>query len=69
MLVNVLGNPPSDTGAYLKTLSLRTTTVGPLRAAFGVADGTRGLGTLNVTFDINQNLDNEQTSLRVLGKS
>ena len=66
--VTVFGNPPSDSGAYVKTLTLKTTTVGPLRAAFGVPDGTRGRGTLNVHFDINKSLDDEQTSLRVLGR-
>ena len=67
-LVTVLGNPPSGTGAYVKTLTLETSTVGPLRAAFGVPDGTPGLGKLKVNFDITRNLDNEQTSLtQVLG--
>ena len=67
-LVTVLGNSPSDSVAYVKTLTLQTTAVGPLRSAFGVPDGTRGQGSLNVTFDISQSLDNEQTSLRMLGK-
>ena len=47
-------------GAYVKTLTLKTTTVGPLRAAFGVPDGTRAEGRLNVDFDITKNLDDEQ---------
>jgi hypothetical protein len=59
---------PSAAGAYLQTLTLNTTAVGPLRAAFGVPDGTPGLATLNVTIDTSQNVDNELVSLSALGK-
>jgi len=59
---------PSDSGSYLQTLTLKTTTTGPLRASFGVPDGTPGLGKLNVTIDTSgAGVDNEQTSLKVLG--
>jgi len=51
---------------YVKTLTLTTTAVGPLSAAFGVPDGTPGQGTLNV--NINKNSFKEQTSLSVLNQ-
>jgi hypothetical protein len=58
---------PNSSGAYLKTLMLKVTTVGPLRAAFGVANGTLGLAKLDVTIDTSKNVDDEANSLQVLG--
>lgn len=59
---------PSPTGAYLKTLTLKTSAVGPLRAAFGVPEGTLGLAKLDVKIDFSINLDDEDNSLKALGK-
>ncbi len=58
---------PSDSGAYLKSITLKTTTVGPLRAAFGVPDGTPGLATLNAMDNFVTNVFDEEVSLRALG--
>ncbi len=58
---------PSSSGAYLETLTLKVTSVGPLRAAFGVNNGALGLAKLDVKIDTSKNLDDEANSLKVLG--
>ncbi len=59
---------PSPVGAYFQTLRLKAIAIGPARAAFGVPDGTPGLANVDVTLNSATGLDDEQTSLRVLGK-
>ena len=57
---------PSDSGAYVKTITIRATTVGPLRAPY-FPEGTRGLAKLNASINTATNLDDEQVSVSALG--
>jgi hypothetical protein len=66
--LTLLSFSPSSSGAYLKTLTLKVTSIGPLRSAFGVDEGTLGLAKLDVTIDTSKNFDDEPNSLKVLGK-
>jgi len=71
-LVDVTGNPPSSTSAYVESIRLLSSVEGPLRkgygSAFGVPDGTPALATLNVIFDITKNIDNEIVTIKPLGR-
>jgi hypothetical protein len=67
-LLNVIGNSPGSGGAYVKTLTLKTTSIGPLREAFGVTEGSNGIAKLNVIIDNINGIDNENATLRKVGE-